>query len=179
MFELTNLIHDHGVNVLTPVPTTVGGLAETLRVADRAEENYMPVSPHNVCSPVGTMACIHLAAAVPNFDVLEFHALEVDWWDDLHTGDDLIRDSSIAVPEAPGLGIELDEEAVEEHVLDGDVPAHLPDDESEFRLGGHVVALGARRELDRSAGARRGRLGFHEARRLVRAVLVKSVACSA
>ncbi|GAA0652393.1 mandelate racemase/muconate lactonizing enzyme family protein [Salarchaeum japonicum] len=119
VFELTDLIYDHGVDVLTPDPTTVGGLAETLRVADRAEENYMPVSPHNVCSPVGTMACVHLAAAMPNFDVLEFHALEVDWWDDLHTGSDLIEDGYIEVPEEPGLGIELDESVVEEHVLDG------------------------------------------------------------
>ncbi|MGB9986613.1 mandelate racemase/muconate lactonizing enzyme family protein [Salarchaeum japonicum] len=119
VFELSDLVYDHGVDVLTPDPTTVGGLAETLRVADRAEENYMPVSPHNVCSPVGTMACVHLAAAMPNFDVLEFHALEVDWWDDLHTGSDLIEDGYIEVPEEPGLGIELDESVVEEHVLDG------------------------------------------------------------
>ncbi|QDX39891.1 mandelate racemase/muconate lactonizing enzyme family protein [Salarchaeum sp. JOR-1] len=119
VFELTDLIYDHGVDVLTPDPTTVGGLAETLRVADRAEENYMPVSPHNVCSPVGTMACVHLAAAMPNFDVLEFHALEVDWWDDLHTGGDLIEDGYIEVPEEPGLGIELDESVVEAHALDG------------------------------------------------------------
>ena len=34
------------------------------------------------------MACVHLGAALPNFDVLEYHALEVDWWDDLTTQDD-------------------------------------------------------------------------------------------
>lgn len=76
-----------------------------MRIADRAEENYMPMSPHNVCSPVGTMACVHLGAATPNFDLLEYHALEVDWWDDLLVRDEpLIEDGRIAVPEAPGLG---------------------------------------------------------------------------
>ncbi|MFC6837861.1 mandelate racemase/muconate lactonizing enzyme family protein [Halomarina ordinaria] len=118
--ELSELLYEHGIDVATPDPTTVGGLGETVRIADRAEENYIPVSPHNVCSPVGTMACVHLGAAIPNFDVLEFHALEVDWWDDLVTEEDpLIRGGYIEVPEGPGLGIELDDEVVEEHRLEG------------------------------------------------------------
>ncbi|MGM0605573.1 MAG: mandelate racemase/muconate lactonizing enzyme family protein [Halobacteriota archaeon] len=118
--ELSALIYEHGVDIVTPDPTTVGGLAETIRIADRAEENYMPMSPHNVCSPVGTMACVHLGAAVPNFDLLEYHALEVEWWDDLLDRDaPLIQDGYIEVPEKPGLGIELDEDVVEEHQLAG------------------------------------------------------------
>ncbi|MFA9518563.1 mandelate racemase/muconate lactonizing enzyme family protein [Halopenitus sp. H-Gu1] len=118
--ELSELIYEHGVDILTPDPTTVGGLAETMRIADRAEENYMPISPHNVCSPVGTMACVHLGAAIPNFDYLEYHALEVDWWDDLLVREEpIIRDGRIEVPEAPGLGIELDEDVVDEHLLAG------------------------------------------------------------
>lgn len=120
VFELSELIYEHGVDVVTPDPTTVGGLTETMRVADRAEENYIPMSPHNVCSPVGTMACVHLGAATPNFDLLEYHALEVKWWDDLLERDEpLIRDGYIEVPEEPGLGIELDEAVVEEHRLEG------------------------------------------------------------
>ena len=118
--ELSGLLYQHGVDVATPDPTTVGGLAETVRIADRAEENYIPLSPHNVCSPVGTMACVHLGAAIPNFDVLEYHALEVDWWDDLIERDGpLIRDGYIEVPEAPGIGVELDDEVVATHVLEG------------------------------------------------------------
>lgn len=120
VFELSELIAARGVDIITPDPTTVGGLAETMRVADRAEEQYMPVSPHNVCSPVGTMACVHLAAAMPNFDVLEFHALEVPWWEDLLVdAAPIIEDGYITVPEAPGLGIELDLDVVEEHLLAG------------------------------------------------------------
>ncbi|ELY43613.1 mandelate racemase/muconate lactonizing enzyme family protein [Natronorubrum tibetense] len=118
--ELSELIYDHGVDIVTPDPTTVGGLTETMRIADRAEENYMPISPHNVCSPVGTMACVHLGAAIPNFDLLEYHALEVDWWDDLIKRDEpLIQDGYIEVPETPGIGVELDEDVVEAHALDG------------------------------------------------------------
>ncbi|UHQ98522.1 mandelate racemase/muconate lactonizing enzyme family protein (plasmid) [Natrinema zhouii] len=120
VYELSELIYGHGVDIATPDPTTVGGLGETIRIADRAEENYIPLSPHNVCSPIGTMACVHLGAAIPNFDLLEYHALEVDWWDELHTRNDpLIRDGYIEVPEAPGLGIELDDTVAEEHRLEG------------------------------------------------------------
>ena len=115
--EFSELCYEHAVDVLTPDPTTCGGLAESMRIADRAEENYIPVSPHNVCSPVGTMACVHLCAAIPNADVLEYHAREVEWWDDLLLGEPLIEDGYIAVPERPGLGIELDQEVVSAHRL--------------------------------------------------------------
>ena len=121
--EFRELLYDFGVDIVTPDPTTCGGLAESKAIASRAEENYIAFSPHNVCSPVGTMACVHLGAAVPNFDVLEYHALEVDWWDDLLVRDDpLIQDGYVAVPEEPGLGIELDEAVVEDHLLAGETP---------------------------------------------------------
>jgi L-alanine-DL-glutamate epimerase-like enolase superfamily enzyme len=121
--ELSELLYEYGVDIATPDPTTVGGLAETMRIADRAEEQYIPVSPHNVCSPIGTMACVHLGAAIPNFDLLEYHALEVEWWDDLHTNDEpLIQDGYIEVPDAPGLGIELDEGVAAAHALEGTEP---------------------------------------------------------
>jgi len=117
--EFKELLYDFGVDVVTPDPTTCGGLAESKAIASRAEENYIAFSPHNVCSPVGTMACVHLGATVPNFDTLEYHALEVDWWDDMLVRDEpLIQEGYVDVPEIPGLGIELDEGVVSEHLLD-------------------------------------------------------------
>lgn len=114
--EFKDLLYDFGVDIITPDPTTCGGLAESKAIANRAEENYIAFSPHNVCSPVGTVACVHLGACIPNFDVLEYHALEVDWWDDLLARDDpLIQDGYIEVPESPGLGIDLDEAVVEDN----------------------------------------------------------------
>jgi L-alanine-DL-glutamate epimerase-like enolase superfamily enzyme len=117
--EFRDLIYEQAVDILTPDPTTCGGLAESMRIADRAEENYLAVSPHNVCSPVGTVACVHLCAAMPTFDLLEYHALEVDWWDDLLAREEpLIEEGRIEVPEAPGLGIEIDESVAREHLHD-------------------------------------------------------------
>jgi L-alanine-DL-glutamate epimerase-like enolase superfamily enzyme len=117
--EFKDLLYDFGVDVITPDPCTCGGLAESKAIASRAEENYIAFSPHNVCGPIGTMACVHLGACIPNFSTLEYHALEVDFWDDLHTDDEpLIQDGYIEVPEAPGLGIELDEDVAREHLHD-------------------------------------------------------------
>ena len=118
--EFKDLLYDYGVDIITPDPTTCGGLAESKAIANRAEENYIVFSPHNVCGPIGTMACVHLGTSIPNFGVLEYHALEVPWWDDLVTKDeDLIQDGYIEVPEVPGLGVELNEDVADEHALGG------------------------------------------------------------
>lgn len=119
--EFKDLLYDFGVDIVTPDPTTCGGLAESKAIANRAEENYITFSPHNVCSPVGTMGCVHLGACIPNFGVLEYHSLEVDWWDDMLTRDEsLIENGYIQVPEGPGLGIELDEDVLEKHLAEGE-----------------------------------------------------------
>lgn len=79
----------------------------------------MLISPHNVCGSIGRIACVYLGASILNFDVLEYHVLEVDWWDDLVTkSDPLIEDGHIKVPEVAGLGVELNEEVAQEHAKD-------------------------------------------------------------
>ena len=117
--EFKHLLYDFGVDIITPDTSTCGGLAVTKEIASRAEENYIVVSPHNVCGPIGTMANVHLGAAIPNFDVLEYHARDVEWWDDLHDKDEpLIQDGYIEVPEEPGLGIDIDEDVAKDHLHD-------------------------------------------------------------
>ncbi|WP_277554812.1 mandelate racemase/muconate lactonizing enzyme family protein [Halobaculum limi] len=116
--EFTQLLADCSVDVVTPDPATVGGLAEAKAIANRAEERYLTFAPHNVCSPVGTAAMVHLCAAVPNASYLEYHALDVDWWEDLLDRDDpFIEDGRIAVSEAPGHGVELDESVARDHAV--------------------------------------------------------------
>jgi L-alanine-DL-glutamate epimerase-like enolase superfamily enzyme len=63
---------------------------------------------HMAESPVACMAAVHVAAATRNFIALEVHSVDVPWWEDLVTGlpKPLIKDGFIAVPTAPGLGIE-------------------------------------------------------------------------
>ncbi|WP_227378788.1 mandelate racemase/muconate lactonizing enzyme family protein [Haladaptatus halobius] len=110
-----DLIEEQAVDFLAPDVPKVGGIAETKKIADMAETYYQAIVPHNIGSPVATVATAHIGATVPNFVALEYHAREVPWWEDLVKGDDLIVDGHIEVPDGPGLGIELDWDAVETH----------------------------------------------------------------
>ncbi|WP_435349161.1 mandelate racemase/muconate lactonizing enzyme family protein [Haloarchaeobius sp. HRN-SO-5] len=110
-----DLIEDQSVDFLAPDVPKTGGIAETKKIADMAEAYYQTLVPHNIGSPVATIATAHVGATVPNFYGLEYHAREVEWWEDLVVGDDLIQNGRMDVPDGPGLGIELDWDAVREH----------------------------------------------------------------
>jgi galactonate dehydratase len=110
-----DLVEEQAVDFLAPDVPKTGGIAETKKIADLAAAYYQSVVPHNIGSPVATVATAHVGATVPNFVALEYHAREVPWWDDLVQGDPLIEDGRIEIPDGPGLGIELDWDAVEAH----------------------------------------------------------------
>jgi L-alanine-DL-glutamate epimerase-like enolase superfamily enzyme len=110
-----DLIETRAVDFLAPDVPKTGGIAETKKIADMAEAHYQTLIPHNIGSPVATVATAHVGATVPNFYALEYHAREVPWWEDLVVGEDLIRDGTITVPDDPGLGIELDWDVVEKY----------------------------------------------------------------
>jgi gluconate/galactonate dehydratase len=113
------LVTTGAVDVLAPDLPKVGGMRETRKIADLADAYYLPVALHNVSSPVGTMASAHLAAAIPNALAVEFHAYELPWWGDLV--EELVVDAGrIAVPDGPGLGVTLDLDAVEAHLVEGE-----------------------------------------------------------
>ena len=90
-------------------------------MAELAELHGLSITPHFAGSPVGMMACVHVACTIPNLIAVEFHAVGVPWWDTLirGVGKPLIEDGFIQVSDAPGLGFELDREAVAEHVKAG------------------------------------------------------------
>ena len=110
------LVEEQGVSFLAPDVPKVGGIAETKKIADAAETYYQALAPHNIGSPVATAATAHVGATVPNFVAMEYHAREVPWWEDLLVRTEpFVDDGRIEVPDAPGLGIELDWDVVEEH----------------------------------------------------------------
>ena len=110
-----DLIEQQAVDFLAPDVPKTGGIAETKKIADLAETYYVTLVPHNIGSPVATVATAHVGATIPNFYGLEYHAREVPWWEDLVAGADLIRDGRIRVPDEPGLGIQLDWDVLREH----------------------------------------------------------------
>lgn len=115
------LIQKQATDIVAPDVPKVGGLLESKRIADMADTYYIPMAPHNVSGPIGTMAAAHVCASIPNFLVMEFHSLEVPWWNDLARGEGpIIKDGYIAIPDKPGIGIELNEEVAIQHLKEGE-----------------------------------------------------------
>lgn len=116
------VLERQAMNVIAPDLQKVGGMLEAWKIADMADAYYIPVAPHNIASPIGTMAACHVRAAIANFLVLEFHADGVPFWNDLvHTGGKpLIADGYIVVPEGPGLEVELNESVAKQYAKVGE-----------------------------------------------------------
>ncbi len=113
------LLEEQAVDIVAPDVPRVGGMRQTRKIADLADLYYVPVAMHNVSSPIGTMASIHVGAAIPNSLAVEYHSYELGWWSDL-VEEDIIEDGYAEVPEKPGLGLTLDLDAVEEHLVEGE-----------------------------------------------------------
>jgi L-alanine-DL-glutamate epimerase-like enolase superfamily enzyme len=114
------LIDQRAVDIIHPDLATSGGLLETKRIGDYAEENGIAMAMHFAGTPVSFMANVHCAAATQNFLALEHHSVDVPWWDSLvktTDGRKLIDKGFATVPlTAPGLGIELNDEEVKKHL---------------------------------------------------------------
>src|SRR5439155_1551199 len=86
-WDYVPLLEGRLVDVIQPDLCHAGGITECKKIAALAEAYYVQVAPHSPQGPVSTAAAAHLALAIPNFLHLE-------------------------VPDRPGLGVELDEEAL-------------------------------------------------------------------
>ncbi|MGP1396046.1 MAG: mandelate racemase/muconate lactonizing enzyme family protein [Inquilinaceae bacterium] len=113
------LIEKQACRIVTPDIPKMGGLTEAKRVADHADLYYMPVAPHNVASPIGTVAAGHVCAAMNNFLVMEFHAHDVPWWSDLVMQPPPIQDGFIGLSDSPGHGLTLNEDVARAHLAPG------------------------------------------------------------
>src|SRR5437763_4540262 len=72
---------------------------------------HVQVAPHNPYGPVFTAACLHLCAAIPNFLILEYVWTNEPWRSRIQKGEPIMScDGYLPLPDAPGLGIDLDEE---------------------------------------------------------------------
>ncbi len=115
-----DLIESQAVDIIMPDIPKCGGLSECRKIANLAEIYYIPFAPHNVASPIGTMASAQVCATVPNFLVLEFHWLHRDYWTTITTEKgDIIKDGTIDLTDRPGIGLELDETVAREHQYPG------------------------------------------------------------
>ena len=116
------LLQARGVNVIHPDMASSGGILETKRIGDLAQEHGISMAMHMAGTPVSTMASVHCAAATENFIALEHHFTDIPFWGDFLDGvpKPIIQHGYVPVPEAPGLGFELNLEAVKAHLIPED-----------------------------------------------------------
>jgi L-alanine-DL-glutamate epimerase-like enolase superfamily enzyme len=120
--DFAKLIDMGAVDMIHPDLASAGGLVETKRIGDYAHEHGVAMAMHFAGSPICFMANVHTAAASENFIALEHHSLDVPWWDTLATAADgkpFVERGFAHVPDTPGLGVELNEEAVRQHLRPG------------------------------------------------------------
>ena len=120
------LLEAGGVSIIHPDVLTSGGILETKKIGDLAQEFGVGMAIHMAESPIACLAAAHVAAATENFMALEYHSCEVDWWDDIIVAPSykgkLVQQGHMTLTDAPGLGIEdLNDEVLEAH-LHPDIP---------------------------------------------------------
>jgi galactonate dehydratase len=104
------------VDLIQPEITRIGGILETKKVAVMAEACGVKVAPHDgSAGPIAEMANLHVLASIPNCRFLEHLATDVPWRSEVAVGVIPDIDGHIAVPDRPGLGIDINEEAIAEH----------------------------------------------------------------
>lgn len=111
------LFEKRAISICHPDLATSGGLLETKKIGDLAMEYGINMAMHMAGSPVLLYASIHCAAATENFYVMEYHDADTAHYSDLVDGVPkpfVSKDGFIDVPDGPGLGITLNEEAVKE-----------------------------------------------------------------
>jgi len=116
--EFLKLFEKRAISICHPDLASSGGILETKKIGDLAQEHGIAMAMHMAGTPIAAMASVHCAAATENFLVLENHSVDIPWWNKLVTGlpDPIIQNGYIQVPEAPGLGIDLNPEVIKEHL---------------------------------------------------------------
>lgn len=113
--QFTDLIESEAVDIIQPDLCVCGGLLEAKKIAAVAEANYVTIAPHNPLGLLSTAVSVHLAACTPNFIILEYQGDHTqpkarfvdDAWQPI--------DGYFAIPTRPGLGMELDIDAIQSH----------------------------------------------------------------
>jgi L-alanine-DL-glutamate epimerase-like enolase superfamily enzyme len=115
------LCRARAVDIIQPDLATAGGILETHKIGDMAQEYGVPMVMHMAGSPVSFFANVHCAAATENFLVLENHSVDQPNWGDIVDGVEkpIVNRGFTKVPDGPGLGFTINEEALKKQIRDG------------------------------------------------------------
>ncbi|HET7769510.1 MAG TPA: galactonate dehydratase [Chloroflexota bacterium] len=110
-YEFRDLLVREAADIIQPDICLMGGIMEMKKIAAMAEAFYVTVAPHNPMGPVATAVNVHFAASTPNFTILEYNPDDTGGRREIVKEPLKVTDGYIEIPTAPGLGIELNEEA--------------------------------------------------------------------
>ena len=121
------LFRERAVSIIHPDLASSGGILETKKIGDLAQEHGIAMAMHMAGSPIAALASVHCAAATENFLVLENHSVDSPQWNTLVSGlpNPIIQEGYIQVPETPGLGFEDINEAALRQYIDPDQPGYF------------------------------------------------------
>jgi galactonate dehydratase len=114
-WEASTFLEKGCADFIQPDVSHCGGIGELKKIAAMAEARHVAVCPHNPSGPVANAATLQLAACTPNFFIHETMAVDVPWRSEICPEHVRFVGGRMTIPDAPGLGIELNEEAIARH----------------------------------------------------------------
>src|SRR6202011_4242076 len=113
--EFAVLLAARVVSIVQPDICHCGGLLEAMKIAAMAEAFSVGVAPHNPLGPIAGVAALHFAVSTPNHVIQEEMVGAVPWYSEVVEGPIRMVDGCWQIPEAPGLGIVVNEKACAAH----------------------------------------------------------------
>ena len=111
-YEFKALIEMQALDIVQPDVCCCGGVLEMKKIAAMAEAQFMMIAPHNPMSPLATAVNVHFAASTPNFLILEYSAPDSGARKNVLKEPIMVnKDGYVDIPNKPGWGVELNEEA--------------------------------------------------------------------
>ena len=117
-YEFASVLRSGGISILPPALGRAGGIWEMKKTSAIAEVFNAQMAPHLYAGPIEWAANIQLAVSIPNILVLE--TIETKFHDELIKGTIKVDEGYVKAPEAPGLGIDVDEDLARQNPFDGD-----------------------------------------------------------
>jgi len=118
-WEFVPILENELADFIMPDVTWTGGISEIKKIATMAEAYYVPISPHDASGPINVLAGAHVMATVPNHYRVETSRAKLNAYDVFIDHPLDIRGDKIYLSNRPGLGIELNVDYMQKHVLDG------------------------------------------------------------